>query len=412
MQEALSARARLFAVSLGILVSLFIVNVYRDDIVWTQVGALSCTLLSIWAFLRSKAVEGYATAWRGLSLVLWLVALSTYTIQCGAMFGIFALSFCRNIDTGRLRLETLFGAVLKAAIDAAPYLAILLIYYMIWITSSAPQFSSVMTLQFSFSQMMSSLWSGLWHSDYLAFWTWVGDSGVGINISAFVITATAVFLLLNFAREPKGPALRWYDLLTVIIIGISVVGPTILLESSSNIFVPGTRWRMVMQFWVPLVFCLLLLCTVKVLNLAEPWGGRIWRLGIACGAGGAVVLALGFNHTQVLYTRAETSFFDALGAVVSADRASGLPFPRYYLIRLDAGMPYFIGSNLETAYARTVLDPDVKFRTTPPPPFPYEGPGLVFQQEGVTIGSAAPIPYNQVGVLGWDGRSSKPHPRG
>ena len=405
VQEALSARGRLFAVSLGILVSLFIVNVYRDDIVWTQVGALSCTLLSVWTFLRSQTVERNATTWRGLSLVLWLVALSTYTIQCGAVVAIFVLSLRRNIDTGELRPQKCFRAASMAIVDVMPYVAILLIYYMIWITSSAPQFSSVMTLQFSFSQMISSLISGIWHSDYLAFWVWARDSGPAINAGVFMLTVLAVAWILQFVREPRQLMLQWRDFFLLTAIGLSVVGPTVILESSSNIFVPGTRWRMVMQFWVPLAFCLVLLCTLKVLKLAEPWRGRIWRIGIACGAGGAVVLALGFNRTQVLYTRAETGFFDALKAVVSSDRASGAPFPRYYLIRLDASMPYFIGPNLETAYARTVLNSDVSFRTAPLPPFPYEGPGLVFQKDGLAIGNAKLIPYDQVDVLAWNGQS-------
>src|SRR6476620_4289035 len=96
LREVLSGHARLFAVSLGALVSLFIVSIYCDDIIWTQIGALSCTLLSMWTFLRSKATETNATFWRSLSLVIWLIALSTYTLQCGAMLGIFALSFFRN----------------------------------------------------------------------------------------------------------------------------------------------------------------------------------------------------------------------------------------------------------------------------------------------------------------------------
>ena len=54
LRDSIVERGRLFSVSLGVLVSVFVVTVYRDDIVWTQIGALSFTLLTIWTFLRSK----------------------------------------------------------------------------------------------------------------------------------------------------------------------------------------------------------------------------------------------------------------------------------------------------------------------------------------------------------------------
>ena len=159
-----------------------------------------------------------------------------------------------------------------------------------------------------------------------------------------------------------------------------------------------------MQFWTPFLFCVLLSLAIMAL-LRPDIRSQAWRAGTAIGTGISVVLVLGFNRTQVIYTRGETHFFDELKTVVSNDRILGATFPHYYLIRLDTEVPYFIGSNLEKAYARTVLPPDVRFRSTPAPSLPYEGPAIVFQQNGIAIGTEAMIPYQQISVLTWNGRT-------
>jgi hypothetical protein len=401
LRDVIPGRGRLFAVSLGMLVSQFITTVYRDDIVWISIAALSCNLLTMWTFLRSKATEKHAAWWRSLSLVFWLVAISTYSLQCGALLGIAVLSFVRNITGSRLGHKAIIRSVLIATIELGPYIAVFVIYNMIWLTTSAP-FSS--DLKFSFDQMLRSLSIGLWHTDYGIFWDWANESGIIFDTAVFAVTAIAMFSFFHFVRDYKF-GLQWRHMPVILVIGISVVGPTVALESSSDIFYPGTRFRMVTQFWVPFLFCVTLALTLMVLPLKELMRTRIWQAGIALAGGAAVVLVLGFNRTQVIYTRAETHFFDDLKAIVARDRNSGSTFPRYYLIRLDASKPYFYGSNIETAYTRTVLDSDVRFRTAPPPPSYYEGPAISFQTDGVVLGNDPPIPYKQVSLLAWNGLS-------
>jgi hypothetical protein len=404
-RELLSIQARLFAASVGTLVSLFIVTVYRDDIVWTQVGALSCTLLTVWSFLRSKASGGSTASWRGASLVFWLISISTYTLECGAVIGIFAISVILNVrNTGR-NVKSVARCALEVSADVGPYVAVLIIYYMIWTTASAANYPGFTELNFSVAQLIKSLSFGLWHSDYLLFVKWAFEAGAIIDVIVFGIVALAGYALLKFVWGKSAQfALTWYDLFLVLVIGLSIVAPTILLESSSNIFVPGSRWRMVMQFWTPCLFCVLLALAIMIL-LRPDIRSQAWRGGTAIAAAVAVVLVLGFNRSQVIYTRGETRFFDELKSVVSNDRVIGATFPHYYFIRLDTKVPYFIGSNLEKAYARTVLPLDVRFRSTPAPSLPYEGPAIVFQENGITIGTEAMIPYQQISVLVWDGRT-------
>ena len=83
-------RSRSFALSVGILSALFIPNAYRDQVIWNFIGALGCTLLSIWLFAlfcKDRRRNGYLAG----SFLAWFVALGTYTIQIGAMGGIFFL---------------------------------------------------------------------------------------------------------------------------------------------------------------------------------------------------------------------------------------------------------------------------------------------------------------------------------
>ena len=91
MAELLKSRS--FAVSVGILSSLFIPSVYRDEVIWNFVGALGCTLVCIWlfaVFCRDRRQTGYLAA----SYLAWFVAIATYTIQTGAMGGVFSLYPC------------------------------------------------------------------------------------------------------------------------------------------------------------------------------------------------------------------------------------------------------------------------------------------------------------------------------
>ena len=187
LRELLSNPARLFAVSAGTLVSLFIVTIYRDDIVWTQVGALSCTLLTIWTYLRSKAAGRDTASWRGISLVFWLISISTYTLQCGAVIGIFAISVILNVkNTDRGMGQAIRGA-LEVSADVGPYVAMLIIYYMIWVTSSAANSPGFAELNFSIAQMVQSISFGLWHSDYMIFLKWALEAGMAIDVILFAI---------------------------------------------------------------------------------------------------------------------------------------------------------------------------------------------------------------------------------
>ena len=222
LRELLSIPARLFAVSVGILVSLFIVTVYRDDIIWTRVGALSCTLLTIWTYLRSKAAGRDTASWRGVSLVFWLISISTYTLQCGAVVGIFAISVILNTRNTDRSVKQVIRCVLEVSADLAPYVAILMIYYMIWVTSSAANSPGFTGLNFSIAQLIQSLSLGLFHSDYMIFLKWAFEAGAIIDAIVFATVVLAVYELLIFSWGKSARfALTSHDLFLALLIGLT-----------------------------------------------------------------------------------------------------------------------------------------------------------------------------------------------
>ena len=343
-----------FAVSIGSLSALFIVNVYRDEINWNFVGALGFTLLSIWLFAlfcRDRCNVRYLAA----SYLAWFVAFSTYTIQVGALGAIFIISL-----RDRLVSFTWPRALAGAILDALPYAGFLFLYGLLWITTSAIGVPGGYTFSFSFHELLASIAFGLWNDHYLVFLTWLNGIDPPIIRYAFPLLLFLIYFLFC-ALGPRGlsrPTAR--SLGFAFLVGVCVVAPTILLEASSDVWVPGTRWPMVMQFWPPLLFCLLSFSAMS--RLPNRIWTHCWRISSAMAAAFVILLALGFNRTQILHVRQERAFFEQLMSVVVHDRISGRSFPRRYLIQLAEPAPFLPVVILADRYAHTLLGRDVSFR--------------------------------------------------
>jgi hypothetical protein len=160
-------QSRCFALSVGSLSALFIPNAYQSSVIWNLVGALGCSLISIWlfaVFCRNRSKTGYLAA----SYVAWFVAIGTYTIQIGAIGAIFFVSLRE-----RLTAKSWIGAILGAGADILPYAALLILYLMLWITVSAAVVPHGLHFQFSFAALARSIASGIWNDYYHVFWRWL-----------------------------------------------------------------------------------------------------------------------------------------------------------------------------------------------------------------------------------------------
>ena len=284
-------RSRPFALSVGILCALFIPDVRRDDVIWVFVAALGCTLLSIWLFARFCNQGRKSAGFLAASYLAWFVALGTYTLQAGAIAGVFFISY-RN-------RRSLIGAV----IDVLPYAALFLLFLMIWTTTTppSPALSEMYRLGFSFDALRKSVSYGVWNESYEIFWLWVRSAGPLLMAAVFVILTPLAFLLIHAGdgvgdAKPSAPSLGF-----ALLIGACVVAPTVAVESMSVTWFPGTRWPMLLQFWTPLTFCIVVFGAL--LRVPDRLWGPLWQSAVACAAAFAILLVLGFNRTQVIFFR-------------------------------------------------------------------------------------------------------------
>lgn len=373
-------RSSSFAVSVGGLSSLFITNVYRDEVNWNFIGALGFSLLSIWLFAlycKNRRRSGFLTA----SYLAWFVAFATYTIQVGALAAIFIIS-----ARSRLPRLTCNHALAGALLDTIPYAVFLILYVLVWITTSAIGVPGGYTLGFSVKAFFASIGFGVWNDHYVVFWRWLSaiDPQLAVVLFLLLSLATYSFLYVLGPNEAPRPTLR--SLAAAFLIGLCVVAPTILLEASSDVWVPGTRWPMVMQFWPPLLFCVLAFAALS--GLPDRLWRPCWRALTALAAAFVILLALGFNRTQILHVRQERTFFDQLLSVVVQDRVKGRSFPRRYLIQLGDPAPFLPVAILADRYAHTLLGRDVSFRVVDDFPKPSENDTLLVWKNTHLVRSA------------------------
>jgi hypothetical protein len=346
--------SRPFALSVGMLSAIFLPNVHRDEIIWNFVGALGCTLICIWLFALFCA-DRNRTAYISASLAAWFISISTYTIQIGAIGAIFFVSL-----RGWLSTMSWPRAITRAVADVAPYIALLILYMMLWITTSSIGFPDSYQPQFSFAALSNSIAFGFWNSHYATFWVW-SVLAIGPQLMAVIFGVLAILIggLLHLLAYDCGkrPALK--SLAFAFLIGACVVAPTVGLEAVSDIWTPGTRWPMVMQFWTPFVFCIL--AFAAMVSLSDRLWSPVWKGFTSCASAFVILLALGFNHTQIVHVRQERTFFAALQSVVSEDRISGLKFPRRYFIQPAEPLLFLPVGRLADVYAHTILGRDVTF---------------------------------------------------
>jgi hypothetical protein len=222
---------------------------------------------------------------------------------------------------------------------------------------------------FSADALVKSIAHGVWTESYHYFWAWLLLAKPRLMAVVFVFLTLALLVLFRLLRAGDYVRPTTRRLSFALLIGAGVAAPTVVLEAMSDTWTPGTRWPMLLQFWSPFVFCVIVFIAMSVLP-DHFWSG-VWRAVNASAAAFAIVLALGFNHTQVLHVEQERAFFTQLRSVVAQDRVSGAKFPRRYLIETAEPAPFIpLPGRLANAYAHTLLGRDVTFEVVKAPPAP------------------------------------------
>jgi hypothetical protein len=348
---------RWFALAAGLLTAVFTANGYIDNIYWNFVGALSVTLLCIWAYTKFRDSAYLAYGWLSASLFLWFLAISSYTIQSGAVLAIGYLAYSAPMHGARDLLSHPVQRIRKAVGDALPFAGILLVFLAVWRTTSRPEMSGYYQVNFSLREAFRSLGLGVWHTDFPLLASWGTEtlaSPVGPVVFVLFAALIAAMLWFLLAREPVAEArvISPRGLFDVIVVGLCIAAPTVLLEASSSVWVPGTRWRMLHQLWVPLYATTVLFALYAGVLAARPSAIArlkvLWVVLVALASAYFAQVSLGHNRAQMRHTATERALFDTMAQVMSRE-----PDVKHFVVRLEPDAAWMSTDALSSLYANT-----------------------------------------------------------
>ena len=141
----------------------------------------------------------------------------------------------------------------KAALDVLPYAALLALYLLIWITTTADQVPSAFTFKFSPAALSKSLAFGIWNEYYQFFWIWLVREPPMAVLFVFLAAAILVLGWLVQGRDCVRPTIQ--SLCFALLIGACVAAPTVIAGSYVRFVAP----------WNALAHAAAVLVTIPVL---------------------------------------------------------------------------------------------------------------------------------------------------
>lgn len=303
---------RAFAFSVALIVLLWNFSTYHESVLWDMLGALSLTLLTLFFYCRYIDSARHNANDLALALLCYLIAISTYTIQSGAIIGVAALAFFRNAQAPPLSISTRVKNTIR---DTMYFIAIFIVYNCIWYTVNR---NNNVYFMFQFSlflkQISQSIHQLLFHTYYLTFLnrTWKDWSMFAILITWLCAFSAMCLILFRWFPKKLGSAffssnipIGW-----VIVVLLSIATPTLILESTSNIWTPGTRSLMVQQVWQPLLY----VSSIFILSniLFPKFRNIIAFIGVAFLGATVYLVGLDYNYRLVLRTAYQRNLVDEI----------------------------------------------------------------------------------------------------
>ena len=409
------SRARIpkFAFACGTLVLFWNFSGFLEQIMWITLTSFAFSILSVYFYCRYLD-SGRATAdYLVVSLLLFFVALATYTIQCGVPVAVFLLSLFRRQETaGGWRLSATVGGAIK---DTAFFGVLFVLFIQIWITTSVPTGDFFhLDPGFFLRHFLRSIANLFWHYDttYLIrslnqHWPmWLIAASAGVSAMLFY------YLFVVFARKvatppTAGSSFPHLDLALVLAVFCALATPTLLLESTTAIWSPGTRSRMFQQGFQPVVYLSILFLLTEYLIRRTGQGVEYVRnVGIALLCAMAAVIGLEYNRQLSEQTMFERKLETGLKSILPA-----VGKPTHFVVKMK-GMKFGVwGSGCswsmpslfaETAYNSNAVWLDPVYEGEPKASKP-----LTFgsDQQGIySPESDGWIPYQDVVLVEFDGQ--------
>jgi len=409
------SRARLpkFAFACGVLVLFWNYSGYVEQILWIPLTALGLSILSVYFYCRYLD-SGRATAdYLVISLLLFFVALATYSIQCGVPIAVFLLGlFRRQETTGGWRFSTTVCGAIK---DTVFFGILFVLFIQIWITTSVPM-NGFFHLDpgLFLNRFLRSISNLGWHYDttYLIrslnqhwpLWLVVASVGVGAILFYWLFTVFAG----KVATPPiAGLSVPYLDLVLVLGVFCALVAPTVLLETTTATWFPGSRSRMVQQGFQPVVYLSVLFLLTEY--LFRRTGRRVEYVrngGIALLCALALVFGLEYNRAL-----SEQSMFERKLETGLKEILPSIGKPTHFVVKMKGikmgvwysgtavSMPSLFA---ETAYNFNAVWLDPVYEGEPKGPKPVT---FGSDEQGIySPESGGWIPYQDVVFLEFDGQ--------
>jgi hypothetical protein len=406
--------ARWFALATGILCAVFTANGFIDNSPWSFIGALSMSLLCVWAYTRFLDSNRMALQWYGISLVFF--ALSTYALQSGAFLAVAYLAYASPQHGSRNLFEALGARISRALQDCLAYLGVFATFLLIWKTTALPSMAPYYPTQFSFSQLLASASLTIWHMDFSVYAAWAGRTlSLTTSLVTLFVFGGAVYLVLRRAlrsdeEQPRPTVLSGRTALDILVVGFCLILPTILVEASSMASSLGTRWRMVHQFWVPLYVSVVLAVAYLViawLSARRLANGRLWAGLVGLAAAGLLAIDFGHNKVQMMATATEKNLRNELAQLLEQE-----PSIKHFIVKMEPGASWISPDVMSPIYAKTFFPrQEITMRVIPAVEAPDPGWAtwwkIQFNRNDEGIGNAlvggGNVPYDRARVLAFDG---------
>jgi len=339
-----------FAFSCALLSLLWNFGYRLDNILWVFLGALCLSLLSLWAYCKYVDTNRKKGRYLALSLIFYLLAIGTYTLQASAFLPVFVLALFRS--PGR----TWKACFVRALGDVSLFAAVFAIFFLIWISTSGPWYSmescSISLVSKQFGQALHQLF---WHESNNTLLRGLVTNWKVSHLLYLGIGGMGFFLLLlgriAFGKSwtdpehqgskdaaPHGPvslgSVIGYT--AAVMFGISAL--TILVESISPVWFPGTRTPMLEQVLQPLLYTSVLFgitclaARFRVLAQAVRWVG--------VSALGATIFLVGLEYSR--HQNSNTVYFKRwiVGCVRELDACMNRPMNFVIKLNTMGGRPY------------------------------------------------------------------------
>ena len=413
------ARHRAFCLATAVLILFWNFSYfYVEQIMWNFLMALTCTLLTVLCYQKFLEQGRRQSFFQALSLVLYFVSFTSYTLQSGAVGANFVLALTQQ--TG----EPLSRKFKNACVDAFPFLALLGIYLLTWTTASKPAVDYYhIYLDRIKDQFIASVWNFVWQNDYSNFFVAMSREWSPLALyGLFLLLSAVAFFFLNNAfkgHEPEKiegetatvtsvPPSTGTFLVNLIALILAVGLPTIMVESTSHLWLPGTRVRMIGQFVSPCLFACVILTVAQTLKRFNfRFTRQMMALSFSVLFSAAVLMGFQYNKMLVTQTAFERRLAQGLRWYILPGQAH-----RYFVVRLDHCnwnvSQYLLDMFVETAFNLGNLHLRIIPDYVPEPIEAHPHWFITVNEKGVEHAAIdfghGFIPWNQVTFLSFDGQ--------